>query len=244
MSLLGASTPAALSLHLLSERLWGNGWWPRFAIITPPTGRPEWRVPREQDEPADLVAGLQRLSDRLPTATWPDTPKPMTVTLGPGVFDAWQRYNKALRYNLLTDELDHRLWGTYGRLPDQALKVSIILAALDWQGYDANPKIQLPHLARAMAICEGWRESAHRALTTVTVTEFDRLRVRILRQLARGEPQGATLRDVYRGMRDKTPNEIAETLQQMVDAGEVEEIEQKPGKKGGRKTTRYRLARA
>ena len=238
LSLLGASTPAALSLHLLSERLWGNGWWPRFAIITPEAKRPEWRIPREQAEPAELVAGLEKLCGQLPTATWPDTPEPMPVTLGAGVFDAWQRYNEAMRYSLLTDPLDPRLWGTYGRLPDQTLKVSIILAALDWPDYLSSPQIELSHLARALSICEQWRESAHRALTTIAATEFDRLRVRILRHIGRRLPGGATYRDLTKAMKDKTPNEITEALQQMIDTGDIHEAPSEPGKRG-RPTVRY-----
>ena len=238
LSLLGASTPAALSLHLLSERLWGNGWWPRFAIITPEAKRPEWRIPRKQDEPAELVAGLQKLYEQLPTATWPETPKPVAVTLGAGVFAAWQHYNEAMRYNLLTDDLDQRLWGTYGRLPDQALKVSIILAGLDWPTYLTTPQIELPHLARALTICESWRESAHRVLSTVAATEFDRVRVRILRIIGRCLPKGASLRDLAKAMRDKTPTEIAEAVQQMIDTGDIREVPPEPGQQG-RPTTRY-----
>ena len=240
LSMMGASTPASLSFHLLSERLWSNGWWPRFAIITPDTTIPEWRIPKEQDEPTELVAGLQKLYDRLPTETWPDTPRPTTVTLGTGVFDAWQRYNKAISYDLLTTaQFDQRLFGTYGRLPEQALKVSMILAALDWPGYQTPPKLELPHLARAMTICEDWRESAHRALATLTVTEFDRLRVRILQQINRRLPQGATFRELTRAMRDKTPNEIMEALQQMLDSSDIEEAKSKTGKRG-RPTVRYK----
>ena len=46
LSILGASTPAALRSYLTPEKAWGNGSWPRFAILTPDTARPPWREPR------------------------------------------------------------------------------------------------------------------------------------------------------------------------------------------------------
>lgn len=241
LSLLGASTPAALSPHLLSERLWSMGWWPRFAILTPEVDRPQWREPQERPETAELTAGLRQLHNQLPAAIWPTPPEALTVFLGTGVHDAWRRYNQALSLDLLTDDLDHRLWGTYGRLPVQCLKVATLLAALDWEPNSAS-RIELPHLARALTICEEWRASAHRVLAIVAATEFEQLRVRILYQIGRLESTGATLRDLSRAMRDKTPNEIEHALLQMVKAGEVEPVRQESGRQGGRPTTRYRLA--
>lgn len=44
LSLLGASTPTAMLNHLSNPHLWGNGWWPRFAILTPDE-RPTWSKP-------------------------------------------------------------------------------------------------------------------------------------------------------------------------------------------------------
>ena len=243
LSMLGASTPAAMSTHLNSERLWSMGFWPRFAILTP-NGNPDWKRAQEHDEPAEIVAGLRRLYDALPEAIYPNPPNALTVQLGDGVHTAWERYNKALSYDLLlNDDLDHKLHGTYGRLPVMSLKVATILAALDWSeppdGAKSNsPTIELPHLARAMAVCEDWRASAHRVIEQAKEQEFDRLRVRILRQIGRFMPNGATLRDLYRGL-GKTPMEVELTLSQMVDLGEIEIVEVK--QKRGRPTKRYRL---
>jgi hypothetical protein len=239
LSILGASTPAALAAHLPVERLWGNGWWPRFAILTPETDRPEWREARGVDRPPALADGLKRLYNRLPPATWPNPPEAITVSLGAGTFDAWKAYNRALSFDLLTPELDRRLFGAYGRLPTHALKVAMILAALNWDTTPA-PQIELTHLARAQAIAEEWRRSAHRALAEATASDFDRLQERITRQLSRHEPGGATLRNVYRAMRDKQPMEIENTLLQMSSAGLVEIVEVKTG---GRPAKRYRLAK-
>jgi len=244
LSLLGASTPAAMAQHMTAERLWSMGWWPRFAVLTPEASRPPWRVPTD-DNPAaalDIQARLAALYDRLPPATYPTPPETRAARLGVDVHAAWDRYNKAVSYDLLTDDLDHRLAGTYGRLPTLALKVGLILAALDgWQGN--GPTVELPHLARAISICEEWRASAHRALKLATQGEFDRAAQRVLRVAGRAGPGGATMRNLYRGMQDKEPAEIAEVVAQLVDVGELEEL-QAPTGKPGRPAKRYRPTRA
>lgn len=241
LTLLGASTPAAMALFLNSERLWSNGWWPRFALLTPETDRPPWAISKEAGDPP--TENLGQLYGRLPEPVWPDPPGARAVTLGTGVFDAWQRYAKAVAYDLLTPDLDTQLWGTYGRLPTQALKVATILTALDWHSDNEAPGIELPHLARAVAIVENWRASAHRAIKDVAISNFGRLRQRIMRQMAKQEPNGATYRDICRGMGDVEPQEIELTLMQMVVMGEAEELAISSGPKGGRPTKRYRLAR-
>lgn len=246
LAMLGASTPAAMALHLNAGRLWGMGFWPRFAILTP-NDPPDWLPAREHNEPSQLLGGLRQLYERLPAATWPDPPEALTVGLSEEVYTAWGRYNKALSHDLLLDgDIDPRLHGTYGRLPVQALKVATILAALDWSEPPSGakgkaPTIELPHLARAVTICEEWRASVHRVLALATANEFDALRLRILRQIGRHSANGATLRDLYKAMRDKRPAEIEEALAQMTELGEIEAVDIKPGKKGGRPTKRYRF---
>jgi hypothetical protein len=237
LSMLGASTPAAMAGHLRAERLWSMGWWPRFVILTPATNRPAWKLPKDQEEPAELVEGLRRLYGRLPPATWPKPPESRSVQLGDGVYDAWTRYNKALSYDLLTDDLDNKLYGTYGRMPAQALKVAQILAALDWKKGEV-PIVELRHLARAVTICEEWRASAHRALVMAKATESDRIRERVLSQVLQLCPPGPTLRDLHKNMRDVEPDLIIQALDELL---KLEMIREEPWQnpKGGPKTKRY-----
>lgn len=243
ISILGASTPAAVAPHLQAERLWSMGFWPRFALLTPENERPAWREPVDEPrEPEVIRKGLAILFDQLPEAVYPKPARALSVSLGAGVHDAWRRYNRALSYDLLTPELDNRLYGTYGRLPSQVLKIAIILAALDWRSGEA-PRVELPHLARAIQTAEAWRRSAHRTLTQANMDEIDRLQRRILSQVQKVEPSGCTIREIYKGMADKKPSEIEMTVFEMVTAGYLEEVESKSGKKGGRPTKRYRLAR-
>lgn len=248
LALLGASTPAAMAPHVMSDRLWSNGWWARFAMLTPDNLRPDWEKPVEEDPETieKLKHDLRALYDRLPPATWPNPPDARGVILGAGVMTAFDAYNKALSYDLLTsDQVDNRLHGAYGRLPTQALKVATILAALDWRAQDGNaPVISLGHFARAMTIAEGWRSSAHRALLQATESEFNRLQQRIIRQCARYEPDGgATLREIYRNMQDKKPADIQDVVNQLLAVGMLEEHKAEVGPQGGRPSIRYRLGR-
>lgn len=238
LCLLGASTPRALSLHLNEGRLWDMGWWPRFAILTPNASRPKWSVPVHREEPASLVGDLVRLYGRLPTPTYPQPPPARTISLGTGVYGAWEKYSKAVSYDLLSDSVDSRLWGNYGRLPTQALKIATILAALDWTD-TVVPQIELPHLSRAIEIAETWRESAHRALISARRDDADALRDRLLQTIARFHPKGATRRDLSRAIRDRKPTELDRALLELIKAGEVESTGVEST--GGRPTERYRI---
>ena len=242
LSMLGASTPGAMVQHLAANTLWSNGWWARFAILTPEK-RPEWRDAEEKDRPPELVSTLKRLLERLPNGhKWPEPPPALAVTIAPEAFSAWSKYNKALSYDLLQENLSDQLHGAYGRLPVQALKIAMILAALDWPQEYSSPRIELAHIARSIEITESWRASVHRALATIAENEMSRTYERIIYQVQRLEPNGASVRDVYKAMKDKRPSEIEAAMLEMVMAGLLEEIPE-GGEKRGRPTKKYRLPR-
>lgn len=242
LALIGASTPAALAQHLLVERLWSDGFWPRFALLTPETDRPDWIEPTEVTEPAALAAELSQLYHRLPRPVWPEAPKALNVTVEGQALALWREYNRALSHTLLTPDVDRRLWGAYGRLPTHALKVAMIYASLEWDQPAPAPHIEEPHMRQALKVCERWRASAHRALELASQTGYDERRRRILRQLSRHEPRGATLRDLCRSMRDMKPDEIGDMLRQLVASGDVDELPSEVTAHGGRPTFVYRIA--
>ncbi len=239
LTTLGASTPAALAPHLTSERLWAMGWWPRFVILTPDTDKPEWQRSQEPGDPP--IEALVNLYERLPLPAWPDPPEAQSVTLGIGAYGAWEAYNRAVGYELLTDgDVPEMLWGAYGRLAEHALKVAMLLAALDWKGGTESPCIELRHLARAIAITETWRASAHRAISKTQVTQLDRVQQRIVRQLSKAGPAGMTYRNLRQGMRDMRANELKEALYDLCEMNTTEEEDwQNP--RGGPKTKVFRL---
>jgi hypothetical protein len=241
LALLGASTPGLMATHLASERLWAMGWWPRFAVLTPEVERPEWKVAVPTEEPSVLVGALQHLYDRLPKTKWPDQLEALTVSLTESAIEAWNAYNKSVSYDLLvTFDINERLKAAYGRLPTQAIKVATILAALDWPESQAAPIIDLSHLAGAIAICERWRASAHRALRMAIRGKSDTLHQRILQVVAQHEPDGITRRDLKKAIRGYAPERIDDAINQMLGI-ELREVDVKPGKNGGRPTQRLHL---
>lgn len=239
LCLLGASTPAAMARHFNSPVMWANGWWPRFAILTPDQ-LPDWVEPIAQERPSALHEELLRLFHRLPSDhKWPAAPQSIRVGIEQDALDAWQKYNKAISYTLDTKDLHENLRGVYGRLPTQVLKIAIILAAFQWEDQPA-PVICLSHLARAIEIAETWRASAHRAIGAATENEVNQLFDRILYQIAKREPVGATVRDIYKCMKDKRPVDVEAAVQEMVNLGMLEALSQSSV---GRHTTRYRQVR-
>jgi hypothetical protein len=247
LSILGASTPSMMAPHLGTSLLWANGWWPRFAILTPEIAIPEYAVPTAIGGPGDdILLPLARLYESLPKPSWPEAATPLDVRLGRGVHERWEAYNKALRYTLQRDLADEHLRGTYGRLPVTALKVSTQLAAIDWaiRQDDPSPRIELPHLHRAIAIVEGWRASAHRAIEQAAECDENvRLR-RLLVTIGKSGAQGITARDLTRAMRDVPPKEIGVLIRFAAESGFIHEAEPEPSvtSKRGRPTVRYVLS--
>jgi hypothetical protein len=241
LSMIGASTPAAMADHIKSERLWSNGWWPRFAILTP-EARPTWQQAVAINRPSDLEGQLKKLFNRLPNShKWPESPGALTVSISPEAFGSWNNYNKALSNDLLNDDLPGQLWGAYGRLPTHALKIAMLLAALDWQDTPA-PRIEKRHMIRALSIAETWRASTHRAIVNTTETEFNRLAGRIIKIISKSGPEGASFREVCKAMQDQRPGELQATVWELVSAGQVIANSTSGNGKPGRPTERYTLA--
>lgn len=210
LSLLGMTTPARLrgaEIHTA----WHDGLFARFALLTPevPPARPgdDFERPRPP-YPPHLLADLTRLANaRLPIQKFPDPVLARDVEMADDAKAAWWQYFVALTHTLLTSDNPpaHQLWGNYARLPAQALKIALVLAALDWGcGDQQEPRLTLPHYARAQGIAERWRASAHRLLDMLSnrevAAEFGK-EDRIL-QLVRGAgPKGIAARDLYRTLK-------------------------------------------
>jgi hypothetical protein len=242
LSILGATTPKAIAPHLTSELLWSSGWWPRFGLLCPASGKLPWARPTPHNGGTALLQALEQLYRRLPMPSWPDPVTPLSVRLAPGVLERWGAYAKAVGHDLLTPELDERLYGTYGRMPTQVLKLATNLAAMDWPNNQDAPTIELSHLARGMDIAETWRASAHRVLAAASVNDTNKKITRLLYQVGRHGATGATSRELGRAMKDLSPKDIQDLLAQAIQAGEIVAVEAGTSPRGGRPTDRYRLA--
>jgi hypothetical protein len=240
LALLGASTPAAMASHLTSDRLWSMGWWPRFGIVTPGDERPDWQEPLKADEPTRLVHELQHLYERLPASQWIQPAGALFVDIDGEALHNWTAFNKWASYDSLTDELDHRLFGTYGRLPTQVIKVSTLLAAMDWPDGDERPYIEAGHLARARLIVDQWRLGAHQALVVATRTEDDVTIARVRRTIAKLGSKGGTMRDLSKLLKDMKPGALLAAVEQLIRLGEVEK-ESKGREGAGRPTEIIRV---
>ncbi len=241
LSLIGASTPAAMIDYLKNEHLWSMGWWSRFAILLAAEAKDfQWQESKITDEPPEILQNLLDIHHRLPSTKWPNPPTALNALFADGVYDIWSRYNKIVRYDMLVgdNDLDEILYGTYGRSQIQALKVAIILAALDWSS--DNVIITMQHLAQAISIAEKWRHGAHDTVNTIRADDFSRIEKRIIRQCSLHHPRGMSIRELYLQMHDRSPKDIETAVDQLVRMNVLESV-QITGKVG-RPTTRFKLA--
>mgnify|MGYP000902701472 CR=1 FL=1 len=255
MTFCGWTTPARLRTAEI-ETGWQDGLFARFALVTP-TEAPQrpaddgYTKSRPQRPPV-LLEELTRLANGL-LPTPDEFPKPVNAR-AMGIADdaraAWYRYYQATSYDLLTSGQapDARLHGTYGRLSTAALKVAMLLAALDWSrsGGAGDPLVTLGHYAAAQRIAEDWRASAHRLLNTLSAKteaeEEDRDLRRLLGVMERSAGQWLAVRDVVRCLPSKqyTTAVVSSLLRILVEDGRIEAAEHKPEGRG-RPSTRYRI---
>ncbi len=244
LNILAATTPMAMARYVGAEQ-WETGDMARYALLCPegPPGQAVGLLSAENgayNPPAELVDGLQQLHRRLPDP--PDPGAPEQTVFASVSKDALQRldaYSQALQ-GLVSDELDTRLHGNYGRLPAMVMTVALNLALGDWiaQAEGNRPTVRLGHAARAQQIVERWRASLHRLLPMLDETADSRGQGRILALLRNS--QGMTARELsrYCGMKTRDMNAALNVL---LESGEIVYHEYSPPN-GGRATRLYRIA--
>lgn len=245
LSILGVATPAELAAAL-SASDWYNGNLARFGLLTPEPDYHERAAPSESQAPTDLARRLKRLHELLPAPPLPNALGAASAaevwSLEAGIWPQVRVYEQALRAMTAPQSpLDDRLRAIYGRLHVQALKVAILLAALDWADgaqRDPRPRVTAAHWYRAWQIVETWRASAHRLLADLGENEEGRLENRIL-GLLRMAGGTATVRDLYRALRSPR-KPVVEALRALEQDGQVVKVDMPPNP--GKRSEVYRLS--
>lgn len=255
LSFFGAATPAAMNEHMTNRALWVNGLWARFVLIVPDE-RPDWTFfPPTISYPGELLRGLRQLATLfpMPTAEIVTTndnggreqqavvvrgrEPPSRAVLDMGVWQAWEAYCKATRHTLLlTGDVPGPLNASYGRLGIQAMKVALLLAALDSEELPVH--VGLRHFARAQMIVEGWRGMLHQLWGEGVTTEEAQQSDKVLALLAKASGQAVPTRDIYRPL-NMASGEVRATLDELAKTGQVERIQTKAA--NGRNVEAWRM---
>jgi len=177
IAMLGNMTPADLQRATRkSPGLWQDGFWARWAFVTPPSDSNSSRARFPEGErqiPDSLVQPIRAWHERLgipevdvearrgddgKTDGWEAFADPIhrsTVTVTSEAREAFYRYHDALLD--VVEDLDNRDFdGNYARFAEKALRVAMLLASLEH-----GDVITLPVWARAQSIAERWRRSLH-----------------------------------------------------------------------------------
>lgn len=235
LSFLGATTPIMLQ-RSDSKQFWLSGLWARFNHLVPHSTPTHLKVVDHiPNRPDMLTDQLDRLANKfLPIPeNKHDFPEARCVILPESIRQFYKSYDRALREGILlsSDAPQEELFGIYGRLPTAALKISIILAALDWDGENNVPTIEPAHWYRAQMVAETWRMGAHQLYRELNqVSEADSLEKKIVRTVAQkvGIGEECSRRDIYR-MLSKPAEEINPLVDRLIEAGLLQEYRREGG---------------
>ncbi len=236
LALMANLTPADLAPYAKrGSALWNDGFWARFAFITPPINheRSKGKFPAGTKVVPEALAGkLRWWHERLGV---PDVeveeivtdkgtryelrPGPLReqrIVLADGVFDAWYRYNDAL-VDIVQQSSYTDLDGNYTRLAEKALRIAMLIASLENDGI-----LEMTHWARAQQIAESWRQNLHNLYDQVvndalTASRTEAMEDKIMRTIAERGP--LTQRELYTYIRGLDSKSAGQMLASMVEAG-------------------------
>lgn len=237
LALLANLTPADLKPYAKrGAALWNDGFWARFAFLTPPSGheRKRGRFPREsRTVPPELYEPLQQWHRRLGVPTVeidertvdggksthyelvPTAPPTHHCTLGKGVYDAFYTYNDALS-DIIDNSAITDLDGNYTRLAEKALRVAMLLGSIE-----NNNVIEMRHWARAQHIAETWRRNLHHLYQQVSEEQNTNPAVgieqKVMDKIAERGPM--TKREIYQYVADLDSRTATDLLKRMVEMG-------------------------
>jgi len=249
----GISTQAELEPFFKKKSYWANGIWARFIFVTPSWKQPPYRFyPPAMEIPGDIPETLNKLAfTRLPQPEENKPAKEIAVSLGNGIIELWQAYDKATRYDLVYDEnLSQRYKSNYKRLPTMLIKTAILLATLDWiDSKRPAPVLERNHFAQAYLFAERWRESLHRMLEVPNKDgQEDSLETKVIRHVpAYGSGLVITRREIANKLNMSNADErpiIERQIKQMLDDKLIVERTVKQTGKDGKEYSRTGLAKS
>lgn len=235
LALLANITPADLQPYAKrGADLWNDGFWARFAFLTPPLGtiRKNGRFPRsERVIPYGIVRPLMDWHQRLgiPEVRVAEvdaglsvkhvasvTPvQPNVCPLNSEVYEAYYAYADSL-LDIVSQSNMTDLDGNYSRLPEKALRVAMLLASLE-----NNGQMELRHWHRAQQVAEVWRRNLHSLYDQLTATtetpKIVAMEDRIMRHIAERGPR--TIRELCQGIRDLDAGQAKTIATAMTSAG-------------------------
>jgi hypothetical protein len=206
LALLASATPHDLSQFMRpGAAYWHDGFWPRFALVTPlPDEMPSRRRQPTGSAalPSTLLLPLQQwhqalgipkasieevLKNGKPTGRYKAVVESLPcriLTMAPEVLDAYYNYNDALLEMIIDGKVAQDLDACYGRFHVKAIRIAMLLASLAGQ-----PRIALAHWAYAQEVVEQWRVMLHHLVEivegNVPLTREETLEDKILRVLDR-----------------------------------------------------------
>jgi hypothetical protein len=243
LALLGNATPHDL-LPFMGEgdAWWHDGFWPRFACITPPRGQDPVRTPRPRKAytiPHELLIGLHHWDERLGspqvtiaeitlasgkrTGEWAGTvgPRPeQAMELTGEVYDAMEAYDDALLTLSHGEHVHSDLRPWYARAKEKALRVAMLLTSVE-----GDTVIELPYWQEAQVIVEGWRQNLHDLVGSISVdadqTRQGMRRSRLERRVEEmlSKSGGMTAREMQQHLKGVHSTELQQILESMVKIG-------------------------
>lgn len=243
LTFMGATTPAMITSFIGDPVMWANGFWPRFLFAIEVSGKPDFAYGNANVDSEPIVTPLLKLHQLLPKPQDQSNFQSVQANLTPKAEDLLKSYFKFATYDSyeLLDQDNGKL-AAYGRLHEQALKISGLISALQW-AESPNQEILIndKSMSQAISITESFRLNIHKALDLSERKNCQILEKRILNFISCTPTESASSRDIKKNFKSTDDLILEETLNTLIRQGKIESCTQSPSTGGGRPTTKYRV---
>lgn len=261
LTIFGCTTYEAMAEHMGKAAHWRNGLYARFALVTSDVVT-QWQFwPPPMEHPYELVNAIRFIAFGLfgspPTAEIIEkqanenspvykhievSPLPdHVVVFGDGAWAAWERYGKAVGYDMLLqanedNSIERFIYANYGRFSTMLIKVAMLFAVMDARQLPII--IERKHIFAAQLIVESWRSTLHKVRAGGNSTAQKTKTEEIKLILAQNGNEYTIRRDLLRAL-NCAWSDIEQAMQDLNAAGEIETAAYQPQR--GPKSEKYRL---